>query len=265
MDTLHVLLVALTFGHFTSAVDLDTDIEGNIYVVDRRGNAVVMFSPAGDSLRAVSGVGREPLQFDEPTAVVAHAGNEVLVADRNNDRVQRFTRRLEYVGTITTRDDPDERNRFGRPRDIAVTRQGELLVVDGENRRIVRVDALGRPRGSFGDIGGGPARLIDPEQIELDENDNIIVLDRGRVVRFDPFGALLGTLPLPEGFTPRSIAATGSTLVVSDSTSSLMVNLTGGGAKSVGLPSTPVIVRPTSDGRWFLLSALSASVLRRPE
>lgn len=264
IDTLHLFLVALTFGHFTSAVDIDTDIEGNIYVVDRRGNAVVMFSPAGDSLRAISGIGREPLQFDEPTSVVARSGNEVLVADRNNDRVQRFTRRLEYVGTIRTRDDPDERNRFGRPRDIAVTRQGDVLIVDGENRRIVRVDPLGRPRGSFGDIGGGLARLVDPEQIELDEGDNILVLDRGRVVRFDPFGAPLGAVPLPDGFQPRSMAAAGTTLVVSDSTTALLIDLAaGGGREQLPLPTLPVALRPTPDGRWLLLSARTANVLRR--
>jgi len=266
MDTLHLLVIALTFGHFTAAVDIDADIEGNIYVVDRRGNAVVMFSPSGDSIRTVSGVGREPMQFDEPTAVVARSANEILVADRNNDRVQRFTRRLEYVGTIRTRDDPDERNRFGRPRDIAVTRQGDLLVVDGENRRIVRIDPLGRPRGSFGDIGGGVARLVDPQQIELDDNDNMIVLDRGRIVRFDAFGTPLGAVALPENFTPHSIAAAGTTLLVSDSTSAMVIDLsTGTLVDTLGLPVAALALRPRPGGAsWLLLSARNASVLRRP-
>lgn len=192
---LPVLTFLMSFGHFVGAVDFDMDVENNVYVVDRAANTIVKYSPKGDSMAAVSGFGSQPGQFDGPVAVCASRGNDVYVADYNNHRVQRFTRNLDYVTAIVTRDDPDERKRFGYPRDIAVTRQGDLLVLDGENRRVVKFNAAGEAAFAFGDFASGKGQLIDPMRIEVDEFDNVYVLDRSadfddrnRVVRYDPFG-----------------------------------------------------------------------------
>ncbi len=212
-----LLTILLTFGRFTAAADLDTDIQGNIYVVDRAANTLVQLSPTGDSLRAVAGFGNGTLQFDEPVAVCANRGNDVYVADRNNHRIQRFNRTLDLVATIATRDDPDERRRFGYPRDIAVTRQGDLVIVDGENRRIVKIDAVGRTVFSFGDITAGQGRLADPSHVATDDADNVYVLDGIRVVQFDPFGNFVRELPGPHHAAYGNISITHDTLTVLDS------------------------------------------------
>jgi streptogramin lyase len=211
------LLLILTFGRFVGGGDLDYDIEGNIYVVDRQGDKIVKYTSGGDSIRAVSGTGSGTLQFDSPTAVCSRRGNDVYVADYNNHRVQRFDRNLDYVSTLYTRDDPEERNRFGYPRDIAVTRQGGLLVVDGENRRVVRFNTFGAVEQSFGDLNSGAGRLVDPAQIEVDERDNIYVLDAGRIIIFDPFGGYIRQLPVRENYHLMSID--NDTLLLADSSS----------------------------------------------
>ncbi|HVZ38195.1 MAG TPA: NHL repeat-containing protein [Candidatus Kapabacteria bacterium] len=207
------LVFLMTFGHFLGAADMDRDVQGNIYVVDRTANAVVEFSPAGDSIHAVSGFGNGDLQFDEPVAVCASRGNDVYVADLNNHRIQRFNRTLDYVSTIYTREDPDERKRIGYPRDVVVTRQGDLLVIDGENHRVAKVNVLGQVERSFGDIKAGWGTLVDPQRIEVDESDNIYVLDRGRVVKFDPFGSFVAQFPMSAN-GPLAIAAAQDTMTV---------------------------------------------------
>jgi hypothetical protein len=194
---LQILILLMTFGTFTGASDIDYDIQGNIYVVDRSGNMLVKLSPLGDSLRAVSGFGRGTLQFDGPVAVCARRGNDIYVADYNNHRIQRFNRTLDLVATIYTRDDADEWSRFGYPLDMAVTRQGNLLIVDGENRRIVKINTAGQGVESFGDINAGEGRLYDPSKIEVDESDNAYVLDGRRIIQFDPFGSYVRTIPSP--------------------------------------------------------------------
>ena len=192
---LQLLIILMTFGSFEGAADIDYDIQGNIYVVDRDGRMLIKLSPLGDSLRAVSGFGRERLQFDEPVAVCARRGNDIYVADYNNHRIQRFNRTLDLVAIIHTRDDANPISRFGYPRDVAVTRQGELLVVDSENRRIVRINTAGQGVDAFGDISAGAGRLFDPSKIEVDESDNAYVLDGGRIIQFDPFGSYVRTIP----------------------------------------------------------------------
>lgn len=215
---IELLIILATFGQFVGAADLDYDIQGNIFVVDRQGNMLAQYSPNGDSLRSVSGFGGGTLQFDGPTAVCARRGNDVYVADMNNHRIQRFNRQLDYITTISTRDDPDERKRFGYPRDVTVTRQGDLLVVDGENRRIVNINSTGRVERSFGALNDGAGRLLDPSQIETDDDDNIYVLDGERLLQFDPFGTFVRNIPLPIGLRPHAMSIDRDTLLLVDST-----------------------------------------------
>lgn len=226
MELIRLVIILLTFGRFTEAADFDYDIQGNIYVVDRAENVLVKYSPRGDSLIAVSGFGSGTLQFDGPVAVCARSANDIYVADYHNHRIQRFDRSLDYVTTIYRRDDADERNRFGYPRDIAVTRQGDLLIVDGENRRIMKMDAFGNVAGVFGDINAGAGRLLNPSKVEVDGNDNAYVLDGARLLQFDAFGSYVRDMPLLPNVTPVSISIDRDTLTVLDSTTVQLYDLT---------------------------------------
>jgi DNA-binding beta-propeller fold protein YncE len=212
--TIPLLILLMTFGRFTGAVDLDYDIQGNIYVVDRTGNMVVKLSPQGDSLRALSGFGNGTMQFDTPSAIYARRGNDVYVADYNNHRIQRFNRTLDYITTIYTRDDAREERRFGYPRDLAVSRQGDLLIIDGENSRIVKINASGEFIGAFGTINAGAGRLVEPSKIEVDDEDNVYVLDQERLLQFDPFGSYVRDIPAPFGAPMLSISVDRDTLTI---------------------------------------------------
>ena len=211
-----IIALLFTFGSFSNAVDLDIDIEGNYYVVDSHENLLVKFSPAGDSLGAVGGYGRGDESFDEPVAVYARRGTEVYVADHNNHRIQRFDRRMDLVSTLYTRDDVEENVRFGYPRDVAVSRQGELFVLDGENRRAVVFDVTGRFVRSFGEPGDGQGRMVDPVSLELDGTDNVYVLDKGTIKLYDPFGSWIGHVPTPSGQPVLSFSIERDTMELMD-------------------------------------------------
>ncbi len=192
------LVLLFSIGGFQRPVDFDVDIDGHIYVVDRERDMLLKYSAEGDSLGAISGTGDGQLQFDQPMAVFAHRGTDVLVADYNNHRIQRFDRNLDYVTTIYLRDDPDERHRFGYPRDVTMNRQGDILIVDGENRRVLQIDASGSVKRTIGDIAAGAGRLVDPSMIATDDRDFIYVLDGGRVLIYDPFGTYVNSLRVPD-------------------------------------------------------------------
>jgi DNA-binding beta-propeller fold protein YncE len=238
------LIILLAIGGFESASSIDYDLEGNLYVVDRGRNLLVKFSPDGDSLMAVGGRGSGPLQFDEPIAVYARRGSDVYVADRNNHRIQRFDRNLDFVSSIETRDGSDERGRFGYPSDIALTRQGDVLIVDTENRRVLRVDALGQVFTPVGGVGAGGGRLVEPTQVEVDGEDFLYVLDGGRIAVFDPFGSYVEDLPLPIPPNPRAFSIDRDTLVVADSMSAIVFSLSPRSVLGAAeLPGTPTSIR----------------------
>ena len=208
-----ILPLLFFFGSFAEPVDLDHDIEGSLYVVDAGRDLVVKYSPNGDSLDAVGGFGVGTEEFDHPVAIYARRGTDIFVADQNNHRIQRFDRHLDYVTTLSTRNDPDERIRFGYPLDVAVSRQGEILVLDGENYRVIVFNSGGEFVRSFGDITSGRGRLTAPVALELDQKDNVYVLDKGEIKVYDPFGAWLRTLPGPGGGTYHSFSISGDSLV----------------------------------------------------
>lgn len=222
---LPLLILIATLGRFAAVSGFDYDIEGNLYVVDREASMLVKYAPSGDSVLAVSGRGSDQLQFDNPVSVFARRGTDIYVADLVNHRVQRFDHNLDYISTLYTRDDADERKRFGYPRDVAVTRQGDVLVVDGENRRVLKFNGFGDVDRSIGDISDGEGRLVDPISVEVDSRDFVYVLDQHRIAVFDVFGSYVTDIATPLGGPPVSFSIDGDTMVVADSVDYAIIDL----------------------------------------
>jgi hypothetical protein len=108
-------LVSQQFGRFQDAVSLSTDQFGNTYVVDRAGPSVIKYGELGDSLGVISGFGRDHYQFDGPQDVDARMTNTILIADLNNDRIERYTKDFAYSATITQHDAENARPFFTDP------------------------------------------------------------------------------------------------------------------------------------------------------
>ena len=77
---------------------------GDIFIADGYGNARVhRFSPEGEHRYSWGGPGNGPGQFNLPHGVWIDRHGRVLVADRENDRVQVFTQEGEHLATWPTR------------------------------------------------------------------------------------------------------------------------------------------------------------------
>ena len=108
--------LGLPFNHPT---DVAFAADGEIYVSDGYGNACVhRFSADGRHLGSWGEPGRGPAQFSTPHAVWVDKNNRVLVADRENDRIQIFDREGRF---LTMWED------VYRPMDIFETPQGILV------------------------------------------------------------------------------------------------------------------------------------------
>jgi DNA-binding beta-propeller fold protein YncE len=177
-----------------TATACDVDLYGRIVLADARASTVTLFAADGTLQRSTGGTGWGNDQFDAPAAVWMRNGIDIFVADYNNHRIQRFDRNLNFVSSLSTRDNAEQDERFGYPTDVALSRMGDLFVCDTENSRIVKFNGLSRVDRSFGGIASGRGRLRRPRQIEIGPSDRVYVLDAGGVQIFDGFGNFLKTI-----------------------------------------------------------------------
>ena len=178
-----------TFGDFQGASRLALSPQGWILVLDEEANQVQTFRERTAPPRAFGGFGWGDLAFDGPTGISTD-GLNIYVSDEGNHRIQRFDRTLSLVASLAKRDTTLERARFGYPRGVALSRHGDLFILDGENTRVVAYSGGDfRFLRSFGDVEGGRNMLSDPMEIDVSPDDRVLVLEKERVVEFDYFGS----------------------------------------------------------------------------
>lgn len=160
---------------------------GFIYVTDKGNDEVIQLDTSGNVIKNIGGFGWNQSQFDEPVDVFADPLS-VYVADKNNHRIQRFDRNLNFISQLYTRenDNPDER--FGYPLSCAVSNQGDLYVLDSENKRILKFDLFGNFKLQFGGIDAGNFALNNPISMSISSNGIIFVSDQNSIITFDQFG-----------------------------------------------------------------------------
>lgn len=139
-----------TYGHpFNHPTDVSVSADGHIFVSDGYGNSHVhKFSPAGQHLRTWGGPGEGEGQFSNPHSIWVLMDGSVLVADRENNRVERFSPDGERLGTFC---------RTHHPTEICQSVSGIVYVTDLTPRISAYAPdgtMLGRCR-TFGAIGHG--------------------------------------------------------------------------------------------------------------
>jgi len=184
-DTL--LVGEKTVGTFQHATRVVSSPQGWVYVIDAERNLVVSIDAEGVPRSSVGGYGWSPTAFDLPTGVSTD-GLNLYVSDHGNHRIQRFDRSLNFISSFSTRDTSFLAARFGYPLGLALSRLGDLFVIDGENLRVLKFDAVLRFERSFGGIEDERSTLRNPLKIMIAPDDLVYVLEPGRLLAFDYFG-----------------------------------------------------------------------------
>jgi tripartite motif-containing protein 71 len=155
-------------------------------------------------LRAWGGPGLGSGQFDIPDGVSVDPAGNVYVADREQNRIQKFTWDGRHLATWgrnggdgSLGNAPGE---FNGPYGVAADGAGNVYVLDSRNHRVQKLDSSGRVLAMWGRNGGDgtsgrqPGELGDPRGIEVDRWGNVYVADHGnaRVQKFTPSGELVG-------------------------------------------------------------------------
>ncbi len=159
-------------------VGVAVDGAGVVYVTDKPANAVVVFSPDGKLLRKI---GREELV--EPTGIAIDRRNQILYvvndAARQEGRhtIEAYSLSGKHLRTLGG-GRSDQPGYFNFPRSVAVSRSGELHVVDMLNFRIQVFDAQGNLMRFFGQAGASfPGQFDKIHGVAFDTFDNVYVAD----------------------------------------------------------------------------------------
>ena len=118
------------------------------------------------------------------------SGN-VLVVDKGNNRVQKFSPSGDYLSQFGVTGAGD--GQFTGPTSIAIDPKGNIWVLDSANRRVQKFNPNGEYLSKFGTGGTGNGQLSTAEGIAIDSKGNIWIADtyNSRVQKFNEKGEFL--------------------------------------------------------------------------
>jgi len=133
-------------------VDLAVSADGLVFVADPPTQVVKIYKAEGAFVGFIGGRDEEgaPIlgyvkgSFNEPVAVALDGQGRVVVAERMNRRVQRFTPAGDFDGLEVPLEAADAAPPYQpEPRDVAADSAGNIFVVDAANDVIQKFDARG--------------------------------------------------------------------------------------------------------------------------
>ncbi len=176
--------------HFNRPTGVAVLKDGSFLVSDGyRNTRIAVFSAEGHFMRQWGTPGAKPGEFNLPHAVIVDAQGRILVADRENDRVEVFDpsgRLLEIWKSPM----------IGRPYGIAPLSGGRFVIADGgehpdegpDRSGAAIVDQHGRVLGQFGRFGVYDGQFWGAHAVATDRHDGIYIVDVDglRVQKFIP-------------------------------------------------------------------------------
>jgi DNA-binding beta-propeller fold protein YncE len=171
---------------FNRPTNLAIAPSGELYVTDGYGNCKVhRFSPAGELIQSWGEPGTGPGEFVLPHGIAVDADGMIWVADRENDRLQRFDLGGTYLDEWTDVQRPtslvfDARgnvfvselawrsgDRTPQGREIAETKSGRVSVFDRDGRLLARWSGAGTTAGNF----------VAPHDLAVDARGDVYVVE----------------------------------------------------------------------------------------
>ena len=127
-------------------------------------------------------------EFDLPTGIAVDGNGNVLVADTNNGRIEKFSPTGSFLSILGSKG--TGQGQLAGPNGIAVDRTGNIYVADASNHRVQKLAADGT---SIAEWKGPDAGFYGPRRIAIGPDQSIYVVDQGRtrIVKFNPDGKLL--------------------------------------------------------------------------
>lgn len=141
-----------------------------VYVSNTEAHTVEVFKWQGEHVLTFGGFGSEPGRMSFPYGLARTRAGDLLVAEAGNRRVQRFSAKGEYLGTIF--DQPNVYN-IEKPGPLLTDSKGNIYIGDLSGGKVVVIDEQGKVIRRYG-------RLQYPHGLAVDEKNQLLyVSDSG--------------------------------------------------------------------------------------
>jgi streptogramin lyase len=150
--------------------DLAFGPQGDVFIVEGHGRGegrVLRVDKTGKLVTTWGGKGNGPGQFDQPHSILVRNG-QVLVADRENRRVQLFDLNGKYLS---------EWKFAGLPCGLYVAASGDLYLASGFAGQILRLDSKGKAVAMMGQPGKGLGEFGEAHYMTMTPAGDIYVAD----------------------------------------------------------------------------------------
>jgi DNA-binding beta-propeller fold protein YncE len=146
---------------------------GDVFIVQGHGRGegrVLRFDKSGTFIKSWGGKGAEPGKFDQPHSILVTPQNQLLVADRENRRVQVFDLDGHFIKSWAF---------HGLPCGLIIGPDRQLYLATGFSGQILRLDANGKAVAMMGQPGPGPAlgEFGEAHYMAFAPNSDIYVAD----------------------------------------------------------------------------------------
>jgi len=144
--------------------------QGDVFVVEGHGRGegrVLRFDKTGKLITSWGGTGKAAGQFDQPHSILVNDG-QVLVADRENRRVQIFDLNGKYI---------KEWKFAGLPCGLYRAADGQLYLASGFAGQILRLDKDGKAIAMMGQPGKGLGEFGEAHYMTIAPSGDIYVAD----------------------------------------------------------------------------------------
>lgn len=130
-------------GQFDLPAGISTDALNRIVVVDKDNHRIQIFTAVGTFVLKYGSYGKDCGQFQYPWDVAVNSKGDMLVTDSRNHRIQMFNQDGHFISRFSFDGVNHSRSLKGltTPRGVCYTPQGDIIVSDFENHRLLLIDA----------------------------------------------------------------------------------------------------------------------------
>ncbi len=195
-----------------------------ILVADSGNNRIQAFDRQGNFIAAYGNTGSEPGQFHAPQGLAVDDSGNVIVADKDNNRLQVLSfdgSNFGFIRSISAS--------FNNPTGVATYGSDRIIVADTGNNQVKVLDAEGNLLAEYtGPNDGRIGEFNQPRGVTVDKNAAIVVADTGNQRVVTILGALI--------VEPVTIEVT---IDIKPGSASNPINLKSQGSIPVAILSTP--------------------------
>jgi len=169
-------------GEFDEPQGITIDSNGIVYVADSKNHRIQQFTTDGEFLSSFGKYGYGDGKLKTPIDVAVY-GNFIYVSDPGNYKIEKYS----SDGIVLESFD----YKFGgfpvRPGGLTVDPNGDIYFVDAAKYRVLKINSDGRTLASWGSVGKGDGKFIEPKDTVLDNRGYLFVLDssNGLVQKFE--------------------------------------------------------------------------------